>query len=148
MPPKHPATWHVVSVRLPHDLLQRFDRYLDWRARSREGPSSRNAAVRAALETWLADQEQRAGFFEPHTSRTQLQHAYRSLSAGHDWVAIHQLRHLLPWSRERFDAVLEALRADHLVELDRGELEDMGQDALRDSYHVYGQCYSRLRWRP
>ncbi len=146
MPKKKPDNWQIVSVRLPHELIQRLDRYLDWSVLYRRGKSSRNAALREALGTWLDDQEQRAGFFEPQAQRRQFESTYHSLSKRHDWVAIHRLRQLLPWPRERFDAVVEALRADHHVELECAEPGEMRDPAIQDSYQVHGQLYSRLRW--
>jgi hypothetical protein len=77
-------------------LIQRLDRYLDWRERHRRVKSSRNAALREALGLWLDDQEQRAGFLEPQAQRQQFQNAYHSLNKRHDWVAIHRLRQLMP----------------------------------------------------
>lgn len=140
-------TWQIVSVRFPHDLLQRLDRYLDWCARSRRAKCSRNAAIREALSGWLDAQEQRAGFVEPHAQRQQFQRAYHSLSTHHEWVAIDRLRQLLPWPRERFDTMVEALRADEHVELERANPDTLSEHALHASYQVHGQCYSRLRWR-
>ena len=64
MPDKKPDDSQVVSVRLPHELIQRLDRYLDWKDRHRRGKSSRNAALREALSSWLDDQEQHAGFLD------------------------------------------------------------------------------------
>jgi predicted DNA-binding protein len=146
MPDKKSDDSQIVSVRLPHELLQRLDRYLDWRVRSRQTQASRNAAIREALGYWLDDQEQIAGFFDPQLQCQQLYNAYHSLSTRHDWVAIHHLRPLMPWPRERFDAVVEALRADHQVELARHEPDEMSEQALQESYQVHGQFYSRLRW--
>ena len=115
MPTREPNDSRIVSVRLPDDLIQRLDRYLDWCATARRRDTTRNAAIREALSAWLDDQEQRAGLVEPHTLRRQFQAAYQSLHPHHDGVPIHRLRQLLQWPRERFDAVLEALRADHHV---------------------------------
>jgi len=137
----------IVSVRLPPELIRRLDRYLDWSAFYRRVTSSRNAAIREALGNWLDAQEQLAGFLEPQAQRQQLQAAYQSLSPRPTWVPIHRLRQLLPWPRERFDAVLEGLRADHHVELDSAAPAEMSDQALQESYHVHGQFYARLRWR-
>ena len=137
----------IVSVRLPEDLLQRLDRLLDWRATVRRRPTTRNAAIREALCAWLDDHEQRAGLVEPHTLQQQFQTAYRSLRHHQGGVPIHQLRHLLPWPRERFDAVLEALRAAQQVDLETDTAREMAPQVLADSYHVHGQCYVRVRWR-
>ena len=103
--------------------------------------------MREALSNWLDDQEQLAGFLEPQAQRRQFQTAYESFTKNHDWVAIHRLRQLLPWPRERFDTVVQALRADHQVELDSAELGEMSDQAILDSYHVHGQLYGQLRWR-
>ena len=147
MPRKEPDDSRVVSVRLPDDLLQRLDRYLDWSAPHRRVPSTRNAAIREALSAWLDQQEQLAGLLQPHTLRRQFQATYTSIRHHHDGVPISRLRELLRWPRERFDAVLEALRAAQ-----HGELEVLKDNALeaqarQDSYSVHGQLYGRVRWR-
>lgn len=146
MPRKEPEDSSIVSVRLPNDLIERLDRYLDWKATSQRRKATRNAAIRQALSLWLDDHEQRAGLVEPHTLRRQFQETYHHLSPHHDWVPIHQLRHLLRWPQERFDAMVEVLRATHQVELDTPELGDPHPHDLQESYHVHGQRYSRLRW--
>src|SRR5688572_25691560 len=146
MPEKKTDNWQIVSVRLPHELIQRLDRYLDWSETYRQVKSSRNAALREALGNWLDDQEQLAGFLEPQAQRQQFQNAYHSLSKRHEWVAIHRLRQLMPWSRERFDAMVETLRADHQVELERAEPGEMSENAIEACYEVHGQLYHRLRW--
>jgi len=147
MPPKTQDNAQIVSVRLPDELIQRLDRSLDWSATSRRITSTRNATIREALSTWLDGQEQLAGLLEPHTLRRQFQAAYNSLRPHHDGVSIHRLRQLLRWPRERFDALLEELRADHHVDLDVIKESEMGAQAIEDSYHVHGQLYVRLRWR-
>jgi predicted transcriptional regulator len=147
MPTKVQDDSRVVSVRLPDDLVQRLDRYLDWRATSRRSNATRNAARREALRVWLDDQEQGAGLVEPHTLRRQFRAAYNSLRPRPDGVPIHRLRQRLRWPRERFDAVLEALRAEQHVDLEASTASAMNTQAIADSYHVHGQLYSRLRWR-
>jgi hypothetical protein len=147
MPRKEPDDSRVVSVRLPDALLQRLDRYLDWRAPHRRVPSTRNAAIREALSAWLDQQEQLAGLLQPHTLRRQFQATYNSIRPHHDGVPISRLRELLRWPRERFDAVLEALRADQQVELEVLKDNDLEAQASQDSYHVHGQLYVRVRWR-
>jgi Arc/MetJ-type ribon-helix-helix transcriptional regulator len=147
MPKNKADNWQIVSVRFPHELLQRLDRYLDWSDRYRQAKSSRNAAIREALNRWLDDHEQSAGFLEPQAQRQQFQRAYHSLNTHHDWVAIHRLRQLMPWPRERFDTMVEALRADYHVELERADPHTMSPPAFQESYQVHGQFYSRLRWR-
>jgi hypothetical protein len=141
--PKHAQDQtRIVSV-----LLQRLDRVLDWQATARQRPTTRNAAIRDALRAWLDDREQRAGLVEPHRLWQQFQTAYQSLAAHHDGVPIHQLRQQLPWPRERFDTVLEALRAAQHVDLEPGPVHELAPHALADSYQVHGQCYVRVRWR-
>ena len=147
MPRKEPDASRVVSVRLPDDLLQRLDRYLDWSAPHRRVPSTRNAAIREALSAWLDQQEQLAGLLQPHTLRRQFQATYNSIRHHHDGVPISRLRQLLRWPRERFDAVLEALRADQHVELEALKDNDLEAQASQDSSHVQGQRYVRVRWR-
>jgi predicted transcriptional regulator len=147
MPESKPEDSQIVSVRLPHELIRRLDRYLDWSELYRRIKSSRNAAIRQALSHWLDDQEQQAGFLEPQAQRQQFHNAYHSLSKHQGWADIYQLRQLMPWSREAFDAIVEALRADHQVELERTEPGEMSKQALQACYEVHGQFYRRLRWR-
>jgi hypothetical protein len=147
MPRKEPDDSRVVSVRLPDDLLQRLDRYLDWSAPHRRVPSTRNAAIREALSAWLDQQEQLAGLLQPHTLRQQFQATYNSIRHHHDGVPISRLRELLRWPRERFDAVLEALRADQHVELEVLKDNALEAQARQDRYYVHGQLYVRVRWR-
>src|SRR5688572_33348912 len=101
MPRKTPEDSSIVSVRLPDDLIERLDRYLDWRTTHKRLKSTRNAAIRQALSLWLDDQEQRDGLVAPHLLRRQFQDTYHRLSACHDWVSISQLRQHLRWPRER-----------------------------------------------
>ncbi len=147
MPRKEPDASRVVSVRLPDALLQRLDRSLDWSAPHRRVPSTRNAAIREALSAWLDQQEQRAGLLQPHMLRRQFQATYNRLRHHHDGVPISRLRELLRWPRERFDAVLEALRADQHVELEGLKDHALEAHASQDSSHVHGQLYVRVRWR-
>jgi hypothetical protein len=147
MPSKTPATSPIVSVRLSDDLLQRLDRLLDWQTTHRRRPATRNAAMRDALRGWLDQQEQLAGLLDPHVLRQQVQTAYNSLRPPPDGVPIHRLRRLLQWPRERFDAILEALRAEQHVDLETLTEHALDDQATQDSYHVHGQCYVRLKWR-
>jgi hypothetical protein len=147
MPTKAPDDSRVVSVRLPNPLVQRLDRLLDWHTTHRRRPTTRNAAMRDALQDWLDQQEQLAGLLDPQVLRQQFQAAYDSLRPPPDGVPIHRLRRLLRWPRERFDAVLEALRAAQAVDLEALTEPAVDDPAPHDSYHVHGQCYDRLRWR-
>lgn len=147
MPPKQPEESRIVSVRLPTDVLQRLDRYLDWSETYQQRKSTRNAAMREALSAWLDQQERRAGLLEPHTLRQQFQAAYQSLRRHHDGVPISRLRQVLRWPRERFDAVLEALRAEQYVDLEVLKANAFDSQTTQDSYQVHGQLYSRIRWR-
>ena len=136
----------IVSVRLPEALIQRLDRYLDWSETSRRVRSSRNAAVRAALSHWLDDQEQLAGLLHPEVLHRQFRATYDRISPSHDWVPIHRLRQRLQWPPERFDAVLEALRATRHVELESAEPRPMSPQDVQESYYVHGHLYIMLRW--
>ena len=62
MPNTQQDNWQIVSVRLPQELSRRLDRSLDWSESSQGVKSSRNAAMREALHSWLDDHEQLAGF--------------------------------------------------------------------------------------
>jgi len=147
MPHKESDDSRVLSVRLPNPLVQRLDRVLDWQTTHRRRPATRNAAMRDALQDWLDHQEQLAGLLEPHVLRQQFQAAYDSLRSPLDGVPIYRLRRLLQWPRERFDAVLEALRAAQAVDLEALTAPAIDDHVTQDSYHVHGQCYGRLRWR-
>jgi hypothetical protein len=137
----------VVSVRLPALLVERLDRLLDWHTTHRRRPTTRNAAMRAALDDWLNHYEQLAGLLAPQVLQQQFQTAYDSLRPPPNGVPIHRLRRLLQWPRERFDAVLEALRAAQAIDLEPLTDQAVDVQATHDSYHVHGQCYGRLRWR-
>ncbi len=103
--------------------------------------------MRDALRGWLDQQEQLAGLLAPQVLQQQFQAAYDSLRPSPDGVPIHRLRRLLQWPRERFDAVLEALRAAQSIDLDALTEPAFDAQATQDSSHVHGQCYGRLRWR-
>ena len=92
--------------------MQRLNRYLDWRDSHRRVKSSRNAALCDALSMWLEDQEQQAGLSTSRALHRQFKTAYHSLRQRPGEVRIHHLRDVLGWPRERFDAVLEHLRAE------------------------------------
>jgi hypothetical protein len=147
MPSKDLEDSRIVSVRLPNTLVQRLDRLLDWQTTHRRRPATRNAALRDALRGWLDQQEQLAGLLDPQILQQQFQAAYDSLGPSPDGVPIYRLRRLLQWPRERFDAVLEALRAAHSVDLAALTEQAVDAQATHDSYHVHGQCYGHLHWR-
>jgi len=137
----------IVSVRLPDDLIRRLDRYLDWRETSGRVKFSRNAALREALRLWLDDQEQLAGFVSPETLRGQFRTACDQVNQGYAWVLLSRLRQQLQWPQERFDTVLEGLRAEGHVELARATPDATHAPAPHESYTVHGHLYVRLRWR-
>jgi len=137
----------IVSVRLPDDLIRRLDRYLDWRETSGRVKFSRNAALREALRLWLDDQEQLAGFVSPETLRGQFRTACDQVNQGYAWVLLSRLRQQLQWPQERFDTVLEGLRAEGHVELARATPDETHAPAPHESYTVHGHLYVRLRWR-
>ena len=137
----------IVSVRLPDELIRRLDRYLDWRETSGRAKFSRNAALREALRLWLDDQEQLAGFVSPETLRGQFRTACDQVNQGYAWVLLSRLRQQLQWPQERFDTVLEGLRAEGHVELARATPDETHAPAPHESYTVHGHLYVRLRWR-
>jgi hypothetical protein len=103
--------------------------------------------MREALCGWLDQQEQLAGLLDPQVLQQQFQATYDSLRPSPDGVPIHRLRRLLQWPRERFDAVLETLRAAQAIALAPLTESAVDDHVTHDSYHVHGQCYGRLRWR-
>ncbi len=66
--------------------------------------------MRAALHGWLDQPEPRAGLLAPQVLQQQFQAASDSRRPSPAGVPIQRLRRLLPGPRERFEAVLEALR--------------------------------------
>src|SRR6266700_2012809 len=99
------------------------------------------------LGDWLDQYEQLAGLLARQILQQQFQAAYDSLRPPPNGVPIHRLRRLLQWPRERFDAVLETLRAEQAVDLEALTEQAVDGHVTHDSYHVHGQCYGRLRWR-
>src|SRR2546428_2059689 len=63
------------------------------------------------------------------------------------FVRFHRLRQRLPWPRERFDAMLEALRAEQNVVLEEGLPGAMSARDIQDSYHVHGRLSTPLPGR-
>lgn len=146
MPSKEHHGSSVVSLRLPDPLLGRLDRYLDWMETHRRERLSRNHAIRQALSEWLEAQEAQGGMTDPALLQRQFRDAYHSLRRGPDRVPIHRIRHLLNWPADRFDAVLEQLRATSHVVLDVGDTSRLSDDERRHSYEVNGQVYLNLAW--
>ena len=69
MPEKKQDSSQIVSVRLPHELSRRLDRYLDWSEFYRRVKSSRNAAMREALScTWPHESGHIWEALSPHPS--------------------------------------------------------------------------------
>lgn len=147
MPSKEHDGSSVVSLRLPDGLLERLDRYLDWMETLRGEKSSRNHAMRQALTQWLEAQEAQGGLTHPDVLRRHCHAAYTSLRHGQAEVAIHRLRHLLNWPADRFDAMVEQLRAESQVALHVGDASGLSDAERRDSYAVNGQLYLNLSWQ-
>jgi hypothetical protein len=147
MPHPEPEDSRVVRVRLPMTLVQRLDRLLDWHTTHRRRPTTRHAARRAALGDWLDQHEQLAGLLDPESLRQQFRAAYDSQRPSPDGVPIHHLRRLLQWPRERFDTVLEPLRATQAIALEPLPAQTFDPQAPHDSSPVHGQGYGHLRWR-
>jgi hypothetical protein len=137
----------IISLRLPTDLIERLDRYLDWSLTHQRLKSTRNGAMREALSGWIDQQEEIAGLRDSTTLRQQFQTTYNSIPQRESGVPIHQLRQRLRWPRERFDNILEELRADHQVDLEVLKNTDLAPQAIQDSYQVHGQLYVWIKWR-
>ncbi len=111
MPSKEPEDSRIVSVRLPNTLVQRLDRLLDWQTTHRRRPTTRNAAMREALARLARPARAARRAPGPAGPPAAVPGHLRQPAPSPDGVPIHRLRRLLRWPRERFDAVLEALRA-------------------------------------
>ena len=146
MPSKEQESSSILSIRLPDELIQRLDRYLDWWETARRLTSSRNAVMREALSQWLEVHEHAAGFVHAPTLRHQFWSAARRLAQGPHGIRIHRLRQTLQWPRAHFDTVLEALRAEQEVVLEEGDAGAMSARDIHDSYHVHGRLSITLRW--
>ncbi len=147
MPSKEHDRSSIVSLRLPDTLLERVDRYLDWMECHRGEKSSRNQAMRQALTQWLDLQEEQGGMTQPDVLRHHFHAVYTSLRSGQDEVDIHRIRHLLNWPSERFNAVLEQLRAAFYVVLHVGDPSGLSDEDRCHCYEVNGQLYLRLSWQ-
>ena len=147
MPSKEHDGSSVVSLRLPDTLLERLDRSCDWMERHRGEKSSRHHAMRQALTQWLDSQEEQGGMTHPDVLRQRFRDTYTSLRSGQERVCIHRLRRLLNWPTDRFDALVEQLRADSQVALHVGEPSGLSEEEKRHSYEVNGQLYLSLSWQ-
>ena len=97
--------------------------------------------------SFLATQEEeQGGMTRPEVLRGHFEAAYTSLRSGRDEVDIHCIRHLLGWSVERFDAMVEQLRAGSQIALHVGDPGDLSDDERQHSYEVNGQLYVSLSW--
>jgi hypothetical protein len=146
MPSQEHDRSSVVSLRLPDALLERLHRYLDWMASCRGKSVSRNQVICLALTQWLDTEEEHGGMTHPSVLKEQFRHAYTSLRSGQDRVEIRRLRHLLKWPPNRFDAMVEQLRAESQVVLHVGDPHDVSDEEQRHSYEVNGQLYRSLSW--
>jgi len=147
MPSKEHDTSSVVSLRLPDALLERLDRYLDWTVVHRGEKSSRNQAIRQALTQWLETQEKQGDMVHPDVLQRHFHAAYTSLRSGRDEVEIYRLRHLLSWPCDRFDAMVEQLRAKRQVVLHVGDASSLSDEEQRHSNKLNGQLYLYLSWQ-
>ena len=147
MPSKEQESSSVLSLRLSDSLLDRLDRYLDWMEVHQHEKLSRNRAIRLALTQWLDDQEAQGGMTHPDILRQRFHAAYTSLRSGRDRVDIHRLRRLLNWTTDRFDALLEQLRAESHVMLHIGDASGLNDAERQHSYDVNGQLYLTLSWQ-
>lgn len=147
MPSKEQDVSSVVSLRLSDTLLDRLDRYLDWMETRRGEKSSRNRIMRQALTQWLDSQEEQGGMTHPDVLTEHFHNAYTSLRSGQERVEIHRLRRLLNWPTDRFDALVEQLRADSQVALHVDDPSSLSEQEKRHSYDVNGQLYLSLSWQ-
>lgn len=147
MSSKAPDGSSVISLRLSDTLLERLNRYLDWMETHRGEKSSRNHVIRQALTQWLDRQEAQGGMTHPGLLRQRFHATYTSLRSGQQRVDIHRIRRLLNWPTDRFDALLEQLRAESQVALHAGDPSGLSDEERRHSYEVNGQFYLSLSWQ-
>lgn len=147
MPSKEQESSSILSIRLPEELIQRLDRYLDWWETFRRGKASRNAVLREALSPWLEAHEHEAGLVHAPTLRHPCWNAVRRLAQGPHEVRIHRRRQTVQWPRERFDAMLEALRAEPHIVLEEGLPGAMSARDIQDSDHGHDRLSITLHWR-
>ncbi len=147
MPSQEHGDSSVVSLRLSDSLLDRLNRYLDWMEFHQHEKVSRNHAIRLALTQWLEDQETQGGMTHPDVLRERFHNTYTSLRSGQDRVDVHRIRRLLNWPTDRFDTLLEQLRAESEVVLHVGDASGLSDEERRHSYEVNGQLYLTLSWR-
>lgn len=136
----------VISLRLTDALLNRLDQYLDWMTDHQQKKLSRNHVLRLALTEWIEAEEAKGAMMHPDALRERFHNAYHSLRKRKGRVAIHRLRHLLGWPTDRFDAMMEQLRAESEVVLHCGDPSRLSDEERRLSYNVNGQLYLTLSW--
>jgi hypothetical protein len=147
MPSTEQESSSILSIRLPEELIQRLDRYLDWWETFRRVKASRHAVLREALSPWLEAHEHEAGLVHAPTLRHQFWNAVRRLAQGPHEVRSHRLRHTVQGPRERCDAMLEALRAAPHIVLEEGLPGAMSARDIQDRYHVHDRLSITLHWR-
>lgn len=147
MPSKEHDRSSILSLRLPDTLLARLDRYLAWMERRRGESLSRNQVIRVALAQWLDTAEAQGGMIHPEVLRQHFQAGYNALRSGNDAVQIQRLRQRLGWPPDRFDALVEQLRAESKVILYTGAARHLSDDEQQQSYEVNGQLYLSLAWK-
>ena len=84
---------------------------------------------------------------DPDVLIERFHNACRSLRNGQERVEIHRLRRLLNWPTDRFDVLVEQLRADSQIALYAGDLSGLSDAEQRHSYEVNGQLYLSLSWQ-
>ena len=146
MPSQPQGESSVISLRLSDTLLNRLDQYLDWMKAHQQKKLSRNHVLRLALTQWIEAEEANGAMMHPDALRERFHNAYNSLRKRQGSVAIHRLRSLLDWPTDRFDAVLEQLRAKSEVALHSGDPSRLSDEERRRSYEVNGQLYLALSW--
>lgn len=85
---------------------------------------------------------------EPANDRAAFKVAYDQVGQGRGFVRLHRLRDYLQWPRERFDRVVQGLRAAYTIELHGGDPSLLTTSDIEKSFRdPNGTLYLSVSWR-
>ncbi len=102
----------------------------------------------ASSPTPISNEPQAAAGFRQLDDRQAFARAVRELDRGQMYIRICNVRRQLNWPRARFDAMLEALRDEGILQLHGGDVATMSEQDVRDSYMDENNfLHLTLTWR-